>query len=61
LFGDLLAPRLVAPVVEHEAHLALLDRWAKESDAPEAAAFAELIRAQEVVPPKVWPPGLTRR
>lgn len=60
-FGDLLAPRLVAPVVEHQAHLALLDRWVQESDSPEAGAFAELIRAQEVVPPKARPPGLIRR
>ena len=60
-FGDLLVPRLVAPVVEHQAHLALLDRWVQESDAPEAGAFHDLIRAEEVVLPKGRPPGLIRR
>lgn len=60
-FGDLLVPRLAAPLVEHQARLALLDRWVQESDAPEAGAFADLIRAQEVVPPKARPPGLIRR
>lgn len=60
-FAALLMPRLTAPLVEHQAHLALLDGWAKESGAPEAEVFRGLIRAQGVMPPKARPPGLTRR
>ena len=60
-FGVLLVPRLTAPLVEHQARLALIDGWVKESDTPEAEVFRSLIRAQEVVPPKARPPGLVRR
>jgi hypothetical protein len=60
-FGDLLVPRLSAPLVEHQARLALLDRWVRESDALEAGAFRDLIRTQAAMPPKARPPGLIRR
>lgn len=60
-FGVLFIPRLTAPLVDHQARLALLDGWVKESAAPEAEVFRRLIRAQEVMPPKARPPELIRR
>jgi hypothetical protein len=61
--GDLLVPRLTAPLVEHQERLAMVGRWVRESDDPAAVAFEELLqqRADEVVLPKAPPPGVTRR
>ncbi len=61
ILGDLVAPRLVAPVVEQHEGLALVDRWVQEVEDPAAEAFRALLRAQEVMPPKHRPPALIRR
>jgi hypothetical protein len=60
---DVIAPQLVAPFVEHVERLAYLSRWLRESDVPEAENFATFIRerVEQVVLPKVRPPGRIRR
>lgn len=62
-FPDLVAPTLAAPFLEHAQRVSFVERWLRDSDEPDADAFARLVRerSEQVVPPKARPSGPTRR
>ena len=62
-FPDLVAPPLTAPFLEHSERVSFVERWLRDTDEPDAEAFAQLVRerSERVVPPKRRPSGPTRR
>ena len=62
-FPDLVAPTLTAPFVEQSQRISFVERWLRDTDEPDAEAFAQLVRerCERVVPPKRRPSGPTRR
>jgi hypothetical protein len=62
-FPDLVAPTLTAPFVEQSQRVSFVERWLRDTDEPDAEAFAQLVRerSERVVSPKRRPSGPTRR
>lgn len=61
---DLVAPQIADPFIKDTRRLAIVARWADESDHPDASTLRDLVdqRAQEApTPGKHWPSGRSRR